>query len=179
MEELNSHKGKGTWKVVPLQGGIKPVTSRWVPTDKYGPDGEVTRRKARLVARGFQQGEGIDYEETFASVVKSASTRILLALAAICQWHVHQGDVKTAFLNSDLDKPVYMKAPMDVQLPRGHCLTAYQSPLRIEAVSSRVVPKAPGHSFLVGTGACQPTTHAFSSTTGMDSYSKYTWTTST
>lgn len=122
VEELNSHKEKGTWKVVPLQGGIKPVTSRWVTTDKYGPDGEVARRKARLVARGFQQEEGIDYEETFASVVKSASTRILLALAAICHWHVHQGDVKTAFLNSDLDKPVYMKAPADVQLPRGHCL---------------------------------------------------------
>ncbi|OQE54307.1 hypothetical protein PENNAL_c0452G03678, partial [Penicillium nalgiovense] len=66
VEELNSHKEKGTWKVVPLQGGIKPVTSRWVTTDKYGPDGEVARRKARLVARGFQQEEGIDYEETFA-----------------------------------------------------------------------------------------------------------------
>ena len=122
MEELNSHKEKGTWKVVPLQEGIKPVTSRWVTTDKYGPDGKVTRRKARLVARGFQQEEGIDYEETFASVVKSASTRILLALAAICHWHVHQGDVKTAFLNSDLDKPVYMKPPRDVRLPHGHCL---------------------------------------------------------
>ncbi|OQE71140.1 hypothetical protein PENNAL_c0111G02651, partial [Penicillium nalgiovense] len=122
VEELNSHKEKGTWKVVPLQGGIKPVTSRWVTTDKYGPDGEVARRKARLVARGFQQEEGIDYEETFASVVKSASTRILLALAALCHWHIHQGDVKTAFLNSDLDKPVYMKAPRDVQLPRGCCL---------------------------------------------------------
>jgi hypothetical protein len=122
MEELNSHKQKGTWKVVPLRHGIKPVTSRWVTTDKYGPDGEVTRRKARLVARGFQQEEGIDYEETFASVVKSTSTRILLALAALCRWHIHQGDVKTAFLNSDLDKPVYMKAPRDVQLPRGCCL---------------------------------------------------------
>jgi hypothetical protein len=74
------------------------------------------------VARGFQQEEGIDYEETFASVVKSASTRILLALAAICHWHIHQGDVKTAFLNSDLDKPVYVKSPRDVKLPRGCCL---------------------------------------------------------
>ena len=84
IEELQSHKEKGTWKVVPLRDGIKPVTSRWVTTDKYRLGGEVTRRKARLVARGFQQEEGIDYEETFASVVKSASTRILLALAAIC-----------------------------------------------------------------------------------------------
>jgi hypothetical protein len=121
-EELKSHKEKGTWKVVPLPEGVKPVTSRWVTTDKHGPDGKITKQKARLVARGFQQEEGIDYEETFASVVKPASTRILLALAAILSWVVHQGDVKTAFLNSDLDKPVYMKAPKDIKLPRGFCL---------------------------------------------------------
>lgn len=93
MEELRSHEEKGTWTIVPLDKGIKPVTSRWVTTDKYGADGNVTRHKARLVARGFQQEEGLDYE-TFASVVKSASTRILLALAAICHWHIHQGDVE-------------------------------------------------------------------------------------
>lgn len=122
MEELKSHKEKGTWKVVPLQKGIKPVTSRWVTTDKYGPDGEITRHKARLVARGFQQEEGIDYDETFASVVKSTSTRILLALSAILHWHIHQGDVKTAFLNSELDKPVHMKVPKDVEIPQGCCL---------------------------------------------------------
>lgn len=122
MEELKSHEDKGTWKIVPLRQGIKPVTSRWVTTDKYGPDGNIIRRKARLVARGFQQEEGLDYEETFASVVKPASTRILLALAAILHWHIHQADVKTAFLNSTLDKPVYMKAPRDAQLPSGYCL---------------------------------------------------------
>ena len=105
-----------------FQKGVKPVTSRWVTTDKYGPDDEITKLKARLVARGFQQEEGIDYKETFASVVKPASTRILLALAAIFSWFVHQGDVKTAFLNSDLDKPVYMRPPKDIRLPRGFCL---------------------------------------------------------
>ena len=121
-EELKSHEEKGTWDIVPLPEGVKPVTSRWVTTDKHGPDGKITKHKARLVARGFQQEEGIDYEETFASVVKPASTRILLALAAILSWFVHQGDVKTAFLNSDLDKPVYMRAPKDIKLPRGFCL---------------------------------------------------------
>ena len=50
--------------------GVKPVTSRWVNTDKYGPDGQLIKHKSRLVARGFQQEEGIDYDETFASVVK-------------------------------------------------------------------------------------------------------------
>jgi hypothetical protein len=93
-----------------------------VNTDKYGPNGELIKHKSRLVARGFQQEEGIDYEETFASVVKPTSTRILLALAAILSWPIHQGDVKTAFLNSDLDKAVYMKPPKDITLPNGFCL---------------------------------------------------------
>ena len=121
-DELKSHEEKGTWEVVPLPEGVKPVTSRWVNTDKYGPDGQLIKHKSRLVARGFQQEEGIDYEETFASVVKPASTRILLALAAILSWRIHQGDVKTAFLNSNLDKPVYMKPPKDIRLPHGCCL---------------------------------------------------------
>ena len=86
------------------------------------PDGQLRKHKSRLVARGFQQEGGIDYEETFASVVKPASTRILLALAAILFWLIHQGDVKTAFLNSNLDKLVYMRPPKDIKLPPGSCL---------------------------------------------------------
>lgn len=83
MEELKSHEDKGTWKIVPLKPGIKSVTSRWVTTDKYGSDGKITRHKARLVAGGFQQEEGLDFEETFASVIKPASSRVLLVLAAV------------------------------------------------------------------------------------------------
>ncbi|KGQ02249.1 Retrovirus-related Pol polyprotein from transposon TNT 1-94 [Beauveria bassiana D1-5] len=60
--------------------------------------------------------------KTFASVVKASSTRILLALAAILSWRVHQGDVKTAFLNSDLEKPVYIRPPKDIKIPHGFCL---------------------------------------------------------
>jgi hypothetical protein len=120
--ELRSHEEKGTWRVVPLPTGITLVTSRWVNTDKYGPDGHLLKHKSRLLARGFQQEEGIDYDETFASVVKPASTRILLALAAILHWRVHQGDIKTAFLNSDLERPVYMRPPKEIELPHGFCL---------------------------------------------------------
>jgi hypothetical protein len=81
----------------------------------------VSRHKARLVARGFQQEEGIDNEETFAAVVKPASYRILFAIAAIYSWLIHQADVKTAFLNSSLPKPVHMRAPKGIDLPRGMC----------------------------------------------------------
>jgi hypothetical protein len=65
--ELRSHEEKGTWRVVPLPTGITSATSRWVNTDKHGPDGHLLKHKSRLVARGFQQEEGIDYDETFAS----------------------------------------------------------------------------------------------------------------
>jgi hypothetical protein len=121
-EEHNSLAEKHTFDVVPLPDKVKPITSRYVFTRKYGADGEVNRHKARLVARGFQQKEGVDYDETFAAVVKPASYRILFALAAIFGWLVHQGDVKTAFLNSSLDKLVYMKPPNGMKLAPGSVL---------------------------------------------------------
>jgi len=120
-EEKNSLEEKHTWDIVPIPKEVKPITSRLVFKRKYGPNGQVSRHKARLVARGFQQQEGIDYEETFAAVVKPASYRILFAIAAIYGWQIHQADVKTAFLNSSLPKPVHMRAPKGIDLPRGMC----------------------------------------------------------
>jgi hypothetical protein len=120
-EEKASLEQKHTWDIVSTPKDVKPITSKFVFKRKYGPDGQVTRHKARLVARGFQQEEGIDYEETFAAVVKPASYRILFALAAIYGWSIHQADVKTAFLNSSLPKPVYMRPPKGVDLPRCRC----------------------------------------------------------
>ena len=121
-EEIASLEEKQTWDVVPAPKDAKPITSKFVFKRKYGPDGEVTRHKARLVARGFQQEEGIDYEETFAAVVKPSSYRILFALAAIFGWLAHQGDVKTAFLNSGLEKSVYMRAPQGMEIDAGFVL---------------------------------------------------------
>ena len=120
-EEKASLEEKHTWDIVPIPKGVKPITSKLVFKRKYGPDGQVSRHKARLVARGFQQEEGIDYEETFAAVVKPASYRILFAIAAILGWTIHQADVKTAFLNSTLPKPVHMRAPKGIELPLGMC----------------------------------------------------------
>jgi hypothetical protein len=97
-EEKSSLEEKHTWDILPIPKDAKPITSRLIFKRKYGPDGRVSRHKARLVARGFQQEEGIDYEETFAAVVKPASYRILFAIAAIRSWLIHQADVKTAFL---------------------------------------------------------------------------------
>lgn len=78
---------------------------------KYNTDGSLNTFKARLVAKGYRQKEGIDYFDTYAPVARIISIRILFALASIYDLHVHQMDVKTTFLNGDLDKEVYMEQP--------------------------------------------------------------------
>ena len=87
------------------------VDSKWVFKVKRNADSTIKKFKARLVARGFTQREGIDFNETYAPVVKFNTLRVLLALAAKLDLHVHQMDVITAFLNGDLDVEIWMRLP--------------------------------------------------------------------
>ena len=91
--------------------GRKAIGSKWILPFKFTANGAIDRYKARLVAKGYSQKEGIDYNETFAPVAKFASIRAFLALAAIYDLEIHQMDVKTAFLNGDLEEEIYMKQP--------------------------------------------------------------------
>src|SRR5260370_37169800 len=87
------------------------VGCRWVFALKRGPGGSMEWYKARIVAKGFSQAYLINYNETFAPVVKWVSIHVLLALAACFNLEIHQMDVKTAFLNGDLDHTIYMQSP--------------------------------------------------------------------
>jgi hypothetical protein len=110
-EEYNSLLENKTWEVVDRPTNRKVLTSRWVFKRKLGSDGEVARHKARFVVRGFSQIYGLDFDETYASVVKSASYRILFALQARYGWKCHQMDIKTAFLNGDLEHEIFVEPP--------------------------------------------------------------------
>ncbi|CAI7882182.1 unnamed protein product, partial [Closterium sp. NIES-53] len=109
--ELKSIEENGTWELVELPEGRKAITSKWLFKIKSDADGKIERYKSRLVAKGYQQKERVDYKELFAPVVKPTTLRTLLAGAAIKGWVVKQMDVTTAFLNGVLEEEIFMAQP--------------------------------------------------------------------
>ena len=110
-EEMASLRANGTWDLVSLPPGVKPIPCKWVYKLKRDADGNVERYKARLVVKGFMQREGIDYNEVFAPVSKHTSLRTLLSIVAEQNLEVEHLDVKTAFLNGELEEDIYMTQP--------------------------------------------------------------------
>ena len=108
LESIDSNQ---VWELVEPPANIKPIGYKWVFKNKRGSDGKVETFKARLVAKGFTQKEGIDYEETFSPVAMLKSIRILLSIAACPDYEIWQMDVKTAFLNGNLEEDIYMQQP--------------------------------------------------------------------
>ncbi|WVZ92507.1 hypothetical protein U9M48_038564 [Paspalum notatum var. saurae] len=111
LEEMSSIQENQTWELVDLPANCRPIGLKWVYKVKRDECGEVVRHKARLVAHGFVQREGIDFEEVFAPVTRMESVRLVLALAATRGWNVHHLDVKSAFLNGELKDEVFVKQP--------------------------------------------------------------------
>jgi hypothetical protein len=99
------------WQIVPKPEGKSVIGSRWVYKIKQGVDGSVEKCKARFVAKGFSQVEGIDYDETFVPIARYSSVRVILAISAPMGWKVHQMDVKTAFLNKVVEEEIYVEQP--------------------------------------------------------------------
>ncbi|CAI7858368.1 unnamed protein product [Closterium sp. NIES-54] len=109
--ELKIIEENGTWELVELLEGHKAITSKWLFKIKSDANGNIERYKSRLVAKGYQQKEKVDYKELFAPVVKPTTLRTLLAGAAIKGWVVKQMDVTTTFLNGVLEEEIFMAQP--------------------------------------------------------------------
>jgi hypothetical protein len=110
-KEIDMIHQRKVWKLVPRPKDRRVLSSRMVFAHKRNSAGDITKHKARLVVRGYEQQEGTDFNETFAPVAKFQSIRILLALAAQNNWHIHQMDVDSAFLYADLEEELYMEQP--------------------------------------------------------------------
>ena len=107
MEFMHSNS---VWQLIDIPEGVKPIGCKWIFKRKRGADGKVETYKAKLVAKGYTEKEGVDYEETFSPVAMLKSIRILLAIAAYFDYEIWQMDVKTAFLNG-YDETIYMDQP--------------------------------------------------------------------
>ena len=110
-DEILSMRHNGVWELIELPEGHRPIGCKWVYKTKRDSKGKVEKFKARLVAKGFTQREGVDYEATFSPVSSKDSFRVIMALVAHFDMELHQIDVKTAFLNGDLNEEVYMMQP--------------------------------------------------------------------
>jgi hypothetical protein len=105
------------WDIVSRSEEKFVVTSKWIYKIKHTADGSIEKYKARFVAQGFSQKEGVDYEETFALVARYTSVRVVISLSSV-GWKIHQMDVKTAFLNGVIEEEVYIEKPQGFEVHR-------------------------------------------------------------
>ena len=112
-DEMKSMEDNGVWDLIELPKGLKPIGCKWIFKTKRDSNGNVERYKARLVVKGFTQREGIDYKETFSPVSSKDSFRTIMALVAHFDLELHQMDVKTTFLNGNIDETIYMVQPQN------------------------------------------------------------------
>ena len=109
--EIESIMQNHTWELVDLPLGSKPLWCKWIFKRKMKTDGSIDKYKARLVAKGYKQKEGLDYFDTYSPVMRIISIHMLIAIAALHNLEIHQMDVKTTFLNGDLNDEIYMDQP--------------------------------------------------------------------
>ena len=110
-EELTALHKNQTWILVPRTLDMHVIISKWVLKTKLKPDGSLDRLKARVVAKGFHQIDGIDFIETFSPVVKPSTIRMVIIVALVQRWSIRQLDVKNAFLYGFLFKDIFMEQP--------------------------------------------------------------------
>ena len=109
--EIKTLEANNTWTITNLPPGKKPIGCKWVYMVKYKSNGLVERYKAKLVAKGFTQKEGLDYIDNFSLVANLAFVKFVLVVATVKGWFLSQLDVDNAFLHGDLHEEVYMSLP--------------------------------------------------------------------
>ncbi|UYV78302.1 K02A2.6-like, partial [Cordylochernes scorpioides] len=143
-DELRVLQERGTWELSTLPPGKKPISSRWVYKVKTNESGNVERFKARLVARGFSQKQGIDFQETYAPVISLAVIRVLITLSLNMKWYNRHLDVDNAYLYGDLEEEIYMLLPEGVERKDNeHNTTMLASFSRVECRGDESTPGPP------------------------------------
>ena len=126
-ESLNSLIANDTWRFVKKPKNVNLVSTKWVFKLKTLPNGQIDRYKARLVARGFTQREGIDFFEVFSGVVRLESLRILLAVAAILDLEIEQMDFTAAYTQCQLEEDIFLGGIDGLEVPTGHVIKLNRS----------------------------------------------------
>ncbi|XP_016200231.1 uncharacterized protein LOC107641247 [Arachis ipaensis] len=111
LEELQALYKNQTWSLETPPPTAKVIGSSWIYSIKRKPNGDIAKYKAKLVAKGNHQVEGVDYEQVFAPIIKPSSIRIVLTIALKYHWQIRQFDFNNAFLNGNLNEVVFMKQP--------------------------------------------------------------------
>ena len=115
--EIDSILQNHTWELVDLPPSCKPLSSKWIFKRKLKADGSIDKYKTKLVIKGYKQIEGLDYFDTYSPVTRITSIRLIIAIAALWNLEVHQMDVKTVFLNGDIEEEIYMEQPEGFSAP--------------------------------------------------------------
>ncbi|RVW86387.1 Retrovirus-related Pol polyprotein from transposon RE1 [Vitis vinifera] len=123
-EELQALHTNKTWVLVPRTSDMHVISSKWVFKPKLKPDGSLDHLKARVVAKGYHQVDGLDYTETFSPVIKPGTIRMVLTIALVKKWPIRQLDVKNAFLHGLISEDIHMEQPpgmADLEHPTHVC----------------------------------------------------------
>ena len=110
-EEIYAIEKNNTWELTTLLLGQRTIGVKWVYKIKHTANRRIERYNVRLVAKGYKQKYGVDYEEVFALVARLDTVRMLISLAAHHSWKIYQPDVKSTFLNGKLEEEVYVEQP--------------------------------------------------------------------
>ena len=140
-EELNQFVRNDVWELAPRPEGVYVIGTKWIFKNKTGEDGEIIQNKSRLVAQGYTQVEGVDFDESFAPVARLESIRILMSIACTMNFKLYQIDVKCAFLNSYLNEEVFVEQSKGFEDPHfsDHILRLKKTLLWLETNSKSLV----------------------------------------